>query len=188
MDGGSKRAITEYNKRVFRKGQHVPRTAMTLTPSKVGESLRVALATNNLRRICRAIDVAVRQVGVERVAQSANVNRITLYRAFRLRNGPALETMVRVLLVLGLALTVEVRSSKEASEFSRRVPVLQSGNTARFLTAAFRSDDLDRVPIAFAKILSLQENVPNSRDKRFDHVNIFIEHLSFPRGRGLAPS
>jgi DNA-binding phage protein len=184
MDGGSKRAITEYNKRVFRKGQHVPRTAMTL----VGESLRVALATNNLRRICRAIDVAVRQVGVERVAQSANVNRITLYRAFRLRNGPALETMVRVLLVLGLAHTVEVRSSKEASEFSRRVPVLQSGNTARFLTAAFRSDDLDRVPIAFAKILSLQENVPNSRDKRFDHVNIFIEHLSFPRGRGLAPS
>ena len=90
---------------------------MTLT-SKIEKSLRVALATNNLWRICRAIDVAVIKRGVERVAQSANVDRTTLYRAFRLRNGPAelaLETMVRALPVLSLALTVEVKSSQEAS-------------------------------------------------------------------------
>ena len=87
--------------------------------------------------------------GVERVAQSANVDRTTLYRAFRLRNGPALETMVRAL--LSSRLGSAVKSSKEASELSGRVPVVQSGNIARFLTAAFRSDDLDRVAMAFAK-------------------------------------
>jgi probable addiction module antidote protein len=132
---------------------------MTSTPIKAEKSLRVALATNNLRRICRAIDVAVHQVGVEIAAQTANVDRTTLYRAFRLRNGPALETMVRVLEVLGLALTVEVKSSQEASEHSGRVPDVRAGEAARFLTAAFRSHDLDSVVMAFAEILSSQENV-----------------------------
>jgi probable addiction module antidote protein len=135
------------------------RTAMTLISREAEKSLRAALATNDLRRICSAIDIAVHQIGVERVAQNADVDRTTVYRAFRLQSGPALETMVRVLLVLDLALTVEVRSSQAPNQFSRRVPLVQSGKTARFLTAAFRSRDLDRVVRAFAEILSSQENI-----------------------------
>jgi len=134
-------------------------TVMRLTPREVEKSLRAALATNDLRRVCSAIDIAVHHVGVERVAQDAEVDRTTLYRAFRLQNGPALETMTSVLRVLGLALTVEVRGSQAPTGVSRRAPLVRLGKTARFLTAAFRSGDLDRVVMAFAEILSSQENV-----------------------------
>jgi probable addiction module antidote protein len=129
-------------------------TLMSLILSEV-EALRKALSTNDLSCICDAIDLAVHQVGVERVAENAEVDRTTLYRAFHLKSGPALETMVRVLRVLGLVLTVEARVLRSASCAS----LAQSSRTARFLTAAFRSQDLDRVVMAFADILSLQENV-----------------------------
>jgi probable addiction module antidote protein len=120
-------------------------------PNEIGEYLRAALATNDLPRICSAIDIAVHQVGVERVAEKAELDRTTLYRAFRLKNGPALETMVRVLGVLGLALTVEPRLSQPS--------LSRSHKSARLLTAAFRSRDLDRVVMEFAKIMKMQENV-----------------------------
>lgn len=127
-------------------------TLMMVIPSKVEKALRAAFATNNLSRICSAIDSAVHQVGVERFAENAELNRVTLYRAFRLKNGPALETMVRVLRVVDLVLTVEARALQPSS-------LARSSKTARALTAALRRNDLDRVTMVFAEVMSLQENV-----------------------------
>jgi DNA-binding phage protein len=161
--------------------------AMTLIPSEAEKSLRAALATNELRRICSVIDIAVHQVGVERVAENAEVDRTTLDRAFRLQNGPALETMVRVLRVLGLALTVEVRNSQAASQFSMRVPLVRSGKTARFLTAAFRSRDLDRVVKAFAEILSSLENVSEFARQTIRSREALYRAFALPRRPSFPP-
>lgn len=75
--------------------------------SKAEKSLRAAFATNDLRRICSAIDFAVTRCGVVEVAREADVSRTTLYRAFRCRNGPALDTMLKVMRAIGFHLTVE---------------------------------------------------------------------------------
>ena len=51
----------------------------------------------------------LRSGGVIEIARAAKIDRVTLYRAFRLERGPALDNMIKVLRVLGFRLVVEVR-------------------------------------------------------------------------------
>ena len=133
-----------------------------MNPSEVEKSLRAAFTTNDLGGICSAIDIAIRRYGIVRVGRDAEVDRTTLYRAFRLEKGPALDTMVRALRVLGFCLTVESKEQRDfqpANRLSRHASRIQSKAAGRFLTAAFRSCDLDLVTEAFAETLSSQENI-----------------------------
>jgi DNA-binding phage protein len=160
---------------------------------EVEVSLGVAFATNDLRRICRAVDVAVVRCGISDVARDAELDRTTLYRAFRLKKGPGLDTMITVLRVLGFRLIVETRvqSGFQSAYRSRHAPHLNARATARLLTAAFRTGDLDLVNEAFAKTLSSQENVSELARKTirsrealyrafaFRHIARFSTVLSF---------
>jgi probable addiction module antidote protein len=154
--------------------------------------LEAAFATNDLRRICSAVDALVVRCGISDVARDAELDRTTLYRAFRLQRGPRLDTMVAVLRVLGLRLIVETRDQTgfRSADRSRRAPHLNA-SAARHLTAAFRTGDLDLVNEAFAKTLSSQENVSELARKTirsrealyrafaFRHVPRFGTVLSF---------
>ena len=157
-------------------------------------SLRVAFATNDLHRICSAVDVAVVRCGISDLARDAELDRTTLYRAFRLKKGPGLDTMITVLRVLGFRLTVEEtkgQSRFQSANRSRHAPHLNARATARLLTVAFRTDDLDLVNEAFAKTLSSQENVSELARKTirsrealyrafaFRHIPRFSTVLSF---------
>ena len=140
------------------------------------EALKVACATNDLRRICRAIDAAVHRSGVVKVAQVAKVDRTTIYRAFRRENGPALDTMVRVLHVLGLRLIVKIKAnpSSERARFDAKT-------TARTLTIAFRSCDLDLAIEALAEALSSQANVSELARKTIISRENLYRAFAFPR-------
>jgi DNA-binding phage protein len=87
----------------------------------VEQLLNAALKTNDLRSICRAVDVSVLHSGsIIEVARAAELDRVTLYRAFRLERGPALDNMIKDLRVLGFRLVVEVCS--EASSHITGMP------------------------------------------------------------------
>jgi probable addiction module antidote protein len=158
---------------------------------EVEVSLGGAFATNDLRRICNAVDVAVVRCGISDVARDAELDRTTLYRAFRLKKGPGLDRMITVLRVLGFRLIVETRdqSGFQSANPSRHAPHARA--TARLLTAAFKTGDLDLVNEAFAKTLSSQENVSElarrtirSREAlyrafAFHHIPRFSTVLSF---------
>ncbi len=152
--------------------------------SKVEKSLRAAFATNDLRRICSAIDLAVVRYGIVEVAREADVNRTTLYRAFRCRNGPALDTMLKVIRVLGFHLTVEAgkRSIFPAvNRLSQRAPSPQARATAHSLTAAFRSGDLNAATEILAETLSEQENVSELARKTIRWRETLYRTFSYPR-------
>jgi probable addiction module antidote protein len=165
---------------------------------KVEVSLEIAFATNDLRCICSAVDVVVVRCGISDVARHAELDRTTLYRAFRLKKGPGLDTMITVLRVLGFCLTVEAKdqSRLRSANRSRRAPHLNA-SAARHLTVAFRTGDLDRVNEAFAKTLSAQENVSELARKTirsretlyrafaFRHTPRFSTALSFLNALGL---
>jgi DNA-binding phage protein len=127
--------------------------------------LSSAFETNDLRKICCAIDTAViRSGGIVEIARAAQIDRGTLYRAFRLQRGPALDNMIKVLRVLGFRLIVEVRqeltnghdggAAVECSVVQRRAPA-----TARRFTAAFKTGKLDELLKVFRATLRAQENV-----------------------------
>lgn len=140
------------------------------------DALTAAFATDDLRRICRAVDVAVLRVGIAKVAHNANVDRTTIYRAFRRENGPALDTMVRILHVLGLRLIVEVKPNPSSER-----PRLEAKTTARSVTKAFRSGDLDLAIEALAKALRAQENVSElARTIIVSRENLY-RAFAFPR-------
>jgi DNA-binding phage protein len=141
---------------------------------KVGRTQRLkkllngAFATNNLHRICGAIDAAVlKSPTIIKVARDAGVNRTTLYRAFRCQKGPTLSTMINVLRVLGFQLVVQANRQRAIKPATRRPtgvrPIYErSPNTkatARLLTVAFGSCDLDLVLKALAETLHAQENI-----------------------------
>lgn len=140
------------------------------------DGLKAAFATNDLRLICRAVDEAVLRDGIANVAENAKVDRTTIYRAFRLENGPALDTMVRVLHVLGLRLIVKIKPNP-SSERAR----LEGKTTARSLTVAFRSGDLDLAIEALEKALRSQENVSElARSIIVSRENLY-RAFAFPR-------
>jgi probable addiction module antidote protein len=140
------------------------------------EVLKAAFATNDLRRICRAVDEAVLRGGIAKVAQNAKVDRTTIYRAFRRENGPALDTMVKVLHVLGSRLIVEIKPNP-----SLKRPQPDAKTTARSLTRSFRSGDLDLAVAALAKALHSQENVSEfARTTIVSRENLY-RAFAFPR-------
>lgn len=151
--------------------------------SNVEKSLRAAFATNDLRRICSAIDFAVTKSGVVEVAQEANVSRTTLYRAFRCRNGPALDTMLKVMRVMGFYLTVEAGKPSifpAVNRLSQRAPSPQASATAHALSAAFRSSDPTAAIEALAKTLSAQENVSELARKTIRWRETLYRTFSYP--------
>lgn len=127
--------------------------------------LNAAFETNDLQRICRAVDAAVLQTGsIIETARAAQLDRVTLYRAFRLERGPALDTMIKVIRVLGFRLIVEVRS--EANSRVSGVPAergssarKQAAATARRFTAAFKTGEMEPLVKVFKETLHAQENV-----------------------------
>ena len=151
--------------------------------SKAEKSLRAAFATNDVRRICSAIDFAVIRRGVTEVAREADVSRTTLYRAFRCRNGPALDTMLKVMSALEFRLTVEAgrRSIFPAVNLlSQRAPSPQMKAMARSLTAAFRSGDPTAAIEALAETLSAQENVSELARKTIRWRETLYRTFSYP--------
>jgi probable addiction module antidote protein len=89
----------------------------TFGSKDVERPLNAAFETNDLRRICRAVDAAVLRSGsIIEIARAAELDRVTLYRAFRLERGPALDNMIKVLRVLGFRLVVEVRGEMAKAE------------------------------------------------------------------------
>lgn len=145
------------------------------TSSKSAGALKAAFATSDIKRICRAIDGAVLESGFAKVAHEANVDRTTIYRAFRCENGPALDTIVRVLQVLEFHLIVEIR----AKPMSERVGY-DAKATARLLTMAFRGRDLHLAIAALATVLS-QHNVSElARNTIISRENLY-RAFEFPR-------
>lgn len=139
-------------------------------------ALKAAFATSDLRRICRAIDAAVLENGFANVAYEANVARTTIHRAFRCENGPALDTLVKVLQVLGLHLIVEIRTKPMSERVGHDAKA-----TARLLTMAFRGCDLHLAIAALAMVLSSQDNIAAlARNTILTRENLY-RTFEFPR-------
>ena len=130
----------------------------------VEKLLNAAFETNDLQRICRAVGTAVLRSGsIIEIARAAELDRVTLYRAFRLAKGPALDNMIKVLHVLGFRLVVEVRR-EVANSHERDVPEVRSSArkraaTARRFTAAFKTGEMEALAKVFRETLQAQENV-----------------------------
>jgi DNA-binding phage protein len=143
------------------------RFALALPSNDLEKSLSAAFATNDLQRICRAVDAGILQsTSIIAVAQAAQIDRTTLYRAFRRKNGPALDTMIKVLGVLGFRLIVETTSeagaqSNLAGGRSSTARGRHTGAkvTARGFTTAFKTGEIDSLLQVFANALRAQENV-----------------------------
>jgi len=147
-------------------------TAISTAKAKaaVRQTLDAAFRTNDLQCICRAIDAAVLQSGgVTQVARAAKLDRVTLYRAFRLGKGPRLDNMIKVLGVLGFGLVVEVSSEMDDGEGLRvgrgAIGRKRAAANARRFTAAFKIDDFELLGKVFKEILYKQENVSEFADK-----------------------
>jgi probable addiction module antidote protein len=123
--------------------------------------LDAAFATNDLERICRAVDESlVRYSTVTEMAKAARVDRTTLYRAFRIKNGPSLDTMIKVLGALGFELVVMARNHSMTRSSRRRDETdAKTKALADRFTAAFRSGNIDLLFHAFARALRAQQNV-----------------------------
>ena len=146
--------------------------------------LNKAFATNDLRVICKAIDAAATTFGNTRVARDANIDRKTLYRAFRIYNGPALNTMVNVLRVLGLTLTVIAKDDQirfqAMNKSSTMAPDSQTAKTARILTKCFERNDLHFVIKTFAETLASQENMSEFARRTIISRETLYRSFSFP--------
>ena len=103
------------------------------------------------------MDGILKSSGITAIAQTAELNRTTLYRAFRLQRGPRLETMIKVLRVFGLELAVKERSGERTSRVAK-------ANAVRF-TAAFSSGGIGPLRRAFAESLRSQDNVSHFASK-----------------------
>jgi DNA-binding phage protein len=130
---------------------------MTMDVEKL---LNAAFKTNDLRSICRAVDAAVIQSGsIIQVARAAELDRVTLYRAFRLERGPALDNMIKVLRVLGFRLVVEVCSEASMPLGEGGRERIQTAAIARRFSAAFKTGELELLGKVFKETLCAQENV-----------------------------
>jgi DNA-binding phage protein len=127
--------------------------------------LNSAFKTNDMQDICRAVDAAVLRSGsIIEVARAAQIDRVTLYRAFRLERGPSLDNMIKVLRVLGFHLIVELsgelaNSHEELPKDGRSRVRKRAAATARRFTAAFKSGEMGELVEVFRQTLRAQENV-----------------------------
>jgi DNA-binding phage protein len=152
--------------------------------------LQKAFATNNLPIICKAIDDEIsRHSSITKVCQLAKVNRTTLFRAFRRRQGAGLDTMMAVLRVLGLRLAVTAREQiyrrtmADASTSERNIlEKTPSGEeVARKLTAALKSSEVRPVIRVFAQILRMQNNIARFSKKTIRCRETFYRSFVYPR-------
>ena len=151
--------------------------------------LNKAFETNDLRRICRAVDAAVVQSGsIVEIARAAEIDRVTLYRAFRLERGPALDNMIKVLRVLGFRLVVEVRN--EANSQASDGPAgenrarRQAAVNARRFTAAFETGEMESLVKVFKATLHAQENVAEFARKTIrTRETLYRAFAQYPRPR-----
>ena len=122
--------------------------------------MKDAFATNNLQCIYRAVDAGIFQTStIIDVAQAAEVDRTTLYRAFRLENGPSLNTMRRVLRALEFQLVVEPLKEMEAQSNPASARDKSVRAMSRQFTIAFNSGDSKPLFRVFSQALRAQENV-----------------------------
>jgi len=127
--------------------------------------LNSAFETSDMKNICRAVDAAVLQSGgVIEIARTAKIDRVTLYRAFRLERGPTLDNMIKVLRVLGFHLIVELRCElasghEELPKVGRSGGRKRAAASARRFTAAFKSGEMNQLAEVFKQTLREQENV-----------------------------
>lgn len=122
------------------------------TSDALRKSLQTAFATGDLLRICEAIDRSVVNFSsVTEVSKAAQIDRTTLYRAFRIKKGPALQTMIRVLHVLGFRLAVEVKKDSKNNANATR--------TARAISKALKIGNMELLSQALAITACEQENV-----------------------------
>ena len=154
--------------------------ALAIVSDKAEKVLNAAFATNELSAICKAIDAAVIECGVTKIARDAGLDRTTLYRAFRLEGGPALNTMVQVLRVLGFGLAVKVKDPSK-SQAINRLSAIPDRETSHVLTAAFRRGDLHLVIKLFAEALGSQENISELARKTIRSREALYRAFAFPR-------
>ncbi|MFH1344617.1 MAG: hypothetical protein ABIL01_25960 [Pseudomonadota bacterium] len=154
------------------------------------KSLNAAFATNDLHRICGAIDAAVLEFpSIIKVAQDARINWTTLYRAFRCGKGPGLITMIKVSRVLGFHLIVQTKRQRAINPTTRRprdVRALYKRSadakaTARLLTVAFKGRELDLVVKALAETLYAQENIAQVARKTIRARETLYRSFTAPR-------
>jgi DNA-binding phage protein len=146
---------------------------VSLGSKELETMLNAAFETNNLQCICRAVDAAMLQSGsVGEIARAAELDRVTLYRAFRLERGLALGNMIKVLRVLGFGLVVEVRR-EFANGHIRDVPaegegaaIKRAAATARRFTAAFKTGEMNSLVKVFRARKHFGVRGQNDQDAR----------------------
>lgn len=157
---------------------------------RLEKSLNAAFATNDLHRICRAIDAAVLDSpSIIGVAQDAGIDRTTFYRAFRCEKGPALNTMINVLRALGFHLIVQTNRQRAINPENRRPrdgrALYKRGadakTTARLLTVAFKGRELRLIVEALAETLYAQENIAEVARKTIRPRETLYRSFTAPR-------
>ena len=136
-----------------------------------------------MQNICRAVDAAVLQSGgVIEIARAAKIDRVTLYRAFRLERGPTLDNMIKVLRVLGFRLIVELRcklasSHEELPKVGWSAGRKRAAVSARRFTAAFKSGRNDELAEVFKQTFASKKTLRSLWAKRLGRARRFIAFL-----------
>ncbi len=138
-------------------------------------SLNAAFKTADALIICGAINNAVRSSSnILRLAEAAGISRVTLYRAFKGKTEPRLDTALNVLGALGFQLVVKLErlppmSAPNPTASGKIVahPELRSKPTATltYLAGPFKTADINAIVKALADILRAQENVQQFANK-----------------------
>jgi DNA-binding phage protein len=135
------------------------------------QSLNKAFQSNDLGRICRAVDKNVhRSVNILQFARTVGVDRSTLYRAFRSDLGPKLDLLVKIIQTFGFHLAVNRVGSAEFGEGEYSQPMSSSAAPSDTdfvvdLTRAFSSNDIPSIVAALEQTLRAQASVAALADK-----------------------
>lgn len=143
------------------------------------EALGAAFRTGDQRLICCTVDVAVHRYGISDAARDAKIDRTSLHRAFRLMNGPALSTMIKMLCVLGFRLIVVPKT--QSSDRAPKSKLQAARSTACALTEAFRSGRLDAATRALGIALRSQQNVSEIARNTVRSREALYKAFSHPR-------
>jgi probable addiction module antidote protein len=81
------------------------------TPEQVALYLEEVFADGDPALIAKALGVVARSKGMSQIAQDASLSRESLYRALSADGNPRLDTLIKVLRVLGLRLSVETTAA-----------------------------------------------------------------------------
>jgi len=148
-----------------------------------------SFASNDLQRICRAVDTAVAQSGcIAEIARAADRDRTTLYRAFRMEKGPNLDTMLKVLRALGLQVVVEPRNDnlrgvgdrRERERFSNKDRNIIA--TARRFTEALKAGTQEALFDVFMAAMRKQRSVAEfARKTKVSRENLYRVFARNPR-------